>query len=146
MDKCEDIHKLPNIVFEFKGVGNEDAFFELEIKPEDYVMKFQNGKNTECVVGIAPDIQDDVWTLGQAFMKSFYTMFDRDKKAVGFARVTEKSELDSKKIKYEKAEIIKSKIFSEMSKSKDMKNENSDIKKLFKEFKNETETFFMKME
>ena len=39
----------------------------------------------DCVIGIGPD-QDTGWTLGQVFLRSFYTVFDRDTDRVGFIR------------------------------------------------------------
>lgn len=38
----------------------------------------------ECVTGIAPD-EDVIWTFGQVFLRSFYTVFDRDANRVGLA-------------------------------------------------------------
>tara|TARA_A100001015_G_scaffold311507_1_gene414891 strand:- start:1654 stop:3396 length:1743 start_codon:yes stop_codon:yes gene_type:complete len=39
----------------------------------------------DCVIGIGPD-NDPGWTLGQVFLRSFYTVFDRDTDRVGFIR------------------------------------------------------------
>ena len=39
----------------------------------------------DCVIGIGPD-NDSGWTLGQVFLRSFYTVFDRDTDRVGFIR------------------------------------------------------------
>ena len=39
---------------------------------------------SDCVVGIGPD-NDLGWTFGQVFLRSFYTVFDRDHDRIGFA-------------------------------------------------------------
>lgn len=39
----------------------------------------------DCVMGIAPDA-DTGWTFGQVFLRSFYTVFDRDTDRIGFVR------------------------------------------------------------
>lgn len=42
---------------------------------------------TDCVLGLAPDTEDSGWTLGQVFLKSFLTVFDREGGGrVGFVR------------------------------------------------------------
>lgn len=41
---------------------------------------------TDCVMGLAADTEDTGWTLGQVFLKSFLTVFDRDGGRIGFVR------------------------------------------------------------
>jgi len=42
---------------------------------------------TDCVLGLAPDTEDTGWTLGQVFLKSFLTVFDREGGGrIGFVR------------------------------------------------------------
>jgi len=42
---------------------------------------------TDCVLGLAPDTEDSGWTLGQVFLKSFLTVFDREGGGrIGFVR------------------------------------------------------------
>jgi len=76
---------MPDILFDFYA-GESRPPVSLTLKPTDYVLKFAVGGNAECVVGVSPD-QDTIWTLGQVFLRSYYTLFDRDVDRIGFARV-----------------------------------------------------------
>lgn len=66
--------------------GNSQVV-ELVLTPDDYVLEFTiNGEN-DCVLGIGPDTEDSGWTMGQVFLKAFYTVFDREENGrVGFVR------------------------------------------------------------
>lgn len=102
INSCEDLSKLPSVIFVlYAGEGTQPA--RLKLKPQDYSLEFHIPKDSsqtldcsnpkesagckaDCVVGIAPDGTEQDWTLGQVFLRSFYTVFDRDTDRVGFAR------------------------------------------------------------
>jgi len=85
---CNDLKKLPTIVFELRGEGGSDGH-TLTLAPKDYILEFDVEGRRDCVLGISPD-SDIVWTLGQVFLRSFYAVFDRDRDRVGFARLPER--------------------------------------------------------
>jgi hypothetical protein len=80
VDDCKGIDNLPHIHFDLSSGDT------LTLSPRDYVLQFEVNGALECVVGISPD-HDVIWTLGQVFLKSYYTVFDRDADRVGFARL-----------------------------------------------------------
>ena len=88
IESCADKHKLPNLGFIFKGVqqNGKDSAFELILTPEDYVLEFEVDGKSDCVVGIGSDNEDSGWTLGQVFLKAYYTVFDRESESVGFVK------------------------------------------------------------
>lgn len=103
VDKCGQLGSLPSVTFVlYAGEGAKPA--RLTLQPHDYTLQFvvPNHKGskdctnpahrndaskckTDCVLGIAPD-DDSGWTLGQVFLRSYYTVFDRDQDRVGFVR------------------------------------------------------------
>jgi hypothetical protein len=88
LTKCEDKHNLPSLGFIFKGYtkdGKDDAF-ELILTPDDYVLEFEVNGRSDCVIGIGSDNEDSGWTLGQVFLRAYYTVFDRESEAVGFVK------------------------------------------------------------
>jgi len=85
LQSCQHHGAMPTFTFDFH-VNNGDEPVSLTIKPIDYILKFHINSRDECVVGISPD-KDTIWTLGQVFLRTFYTVFDRDEDRVGFAHL-----------------------------------------------------------
>ena len=61
LESCEDIHKMPDLYFEFKG---ENGNFELKLTPDQYILHFQSDGEDDCVIGIVPDNVDSGYTIG----------------------------------------------------------------------------------
>jgi hypothetical protein len=89
---CDDNGQMPTLTFVFVGDIHTGATVSISLAPVDYVLNFHTGEGEaqeedgyDCVVGISPDTDPHAWTLGQVFLRSFYTLFDRDDNRVGFA-------------------------------------------------------------
>lgn len=88
IDDCSKKYTLPTLGFVFRSfpVNGRETSFELILTPDDYVLEFDvNGKN-DCVIGIGADNEDSGWTLGQVFLKAYYSVFDRETESIGFVR------------------------------------------------------------
>ncbi|CRG97354.1 plasmepsin VII, putative [Plasmodium gallinaceum] len=97
INSCDDKFKLPYIIFQIRSKEiskvNGLAVMELTLSPDDYVIEYVDEVNStkECIIGIQADEQFEEdringWTLGQVFLKSYYTIFDKDNLQIGFVR------------------------------------------------------------
>jgi len=76
---CSNFNKLPNIGFVIQG-------HIMNLSPEDYVDR--NGIS-DCGVSLMTQDVDPsegpMWILGDPFLRKYYTVYDQEKKQVGFA-------------------------------------------------------------
>lgn len=97
VNSCDDKKSLPHLIFQIKANPLKNikgmTVIELTLSPEDYVVEYINEQTLtkECILGIQADEQYeedhiDGWTLGQVFLKSFYTIFDKENLLIGFVR------------------------------------------------------------
>jgi len=85
LQSCSKHGDMPSFTFDFH-TGKDSKPVSLTINPIDYILKFNVRGKDECVTGISPD-KDVIWTLGQVFLRTFYTVFDRDEDRIGFAHL-----------------------------------------------------------
>lgn len=88
LNGCGSHKGQPDITFHFHTGDTEDPV-SITLRPVDYILKFEVDGRQDCVQGISPD-QDTLVTLGQTFLRSVYTIFDRDSDRIGFARLPRK--------------------------------------------------------
>jgi len=79
---CDGIDALPTITFQLDGV-------DYPLEPKDYVLSVTALGQTECVLGVmgaAFPAGFDYFILGDAFMRKYYSYFDKNNNRVGFVR------------------------------------------------------------
>uniref|UniRef100_A0A0N4X2P0 Peptidase A1 domain-containing protein n=1 Tax=Haemonchus placei TaxID=6290 RepID=A0A0N4X2P0_HAEPC len=76
--ECSAVPSYPTIFFKLGS-------YEFKLEGQQYTLKQSHG---ECYVAFQknPSKDDNSWTLGDAFMSNFYTIFDYENKKVGFAK------------------------------------------------------------
>jgi len=106
---CDRLPALPSLTFRLHAPSAPGGTVDVTLSPADYTLQFRvpapgvppdecnaaqwgGGAGVDparcvadCVTGIAPDA-DTLWTLGQVFLRNLYTVFDRTRDRIGFAR------------------------------------------------------------
>jgi hypothetical protein len=75
LNSCPDVNYFPRIIFGLNDI-------EFAINPNYYVAKIDG----TCIVLIKAGEENDAWTLGTAFFRSFYVLFDLENELIGLAR------------------------------------------------------------
>ncbi|XP_071476116.1 cathepsin D-like [Diadema antillarum] len=77
---CNDIDALPDLTFTLKGMA-------YVLTGRDYVNKITQGSGALCIAAFADLGYYTKWTLGEPFLHTVYTKFDRGNNRIGFASV-----------------------------------------------------------
>ena len=76
---CSNIDSLPTLTFTLGGT-------EYKLEGSDYVLKVTQDGETQCMLGIqGADTPNNLFILGDVFIKNFYVHFDYGNSRVGFA-------------------------------------------------------------
>ena len=79
---CSKISQLPDLGFVIAGRS-------FTLKAEDYVLQISSGGQTQCLLGIMgldmPAGHDELWILGDVFLRKYVSVYDVAKARVGFA-------------------------------------------------------------
>lgn len=79
--KCESIPDLPDIAFTFSGKT-------YTLSASEYILQVQ-GTCISSFTGLdIPPPKGPIWIIGDTFLRKFYTIYDLEKNAVGFAKST----------------------------------------------------------
>lgn len=74
---CKNLASLPTVSFDLAGTA-------MTLTGADYVIK--DPDTGKCMLGIQA-ISQDMWILGDVFMRKYYIYFDRENNRIGFANL-----------------------------------------------------------
>jgi hypothetical protein len=80
--KCVDAAKLAPVQVALALVGADEVVKKLTVTGESLVVG--RISSSQCLLGISGS-PDEGWILGDSWLRSFYTVYDYDNSAVGFA-------------------------------------------------------------
>lgn len=73
---CSNLDDLPDVGF----VMND---YEFKLTPKQYVIQVETQQGNECISGFQA-FEQNLWILGDVFMRAYTTVFDRENSKVGF--------------------------------------------------------------
>ena len=98
---CSNIKTLPRLTFHVGSGERGEVPIEIHLDPHDYILQAVdwNGPTARCQLAIMPlDVpppRGPIWVLGDAFLRAYYTIYDRGLNRVGFAKaVHNKNDLE----------------------------------------------------
>ena len=89
---CSNVKTLPRLTFHVGSGEYGEMPIEIHLDPHDYILQAVDwdGPTVRCQLAIMPlDVpppRGPIWVLGDAFLRAYYTIYDRGLNRVGFAK------------------------------------------------------------